>query len=264
MAKKQWIRLYTTCIDNPKVQMLDDAAFRFWSNCLCIAGNNEGFLPDDDVLAFQCRLPRNAIETLRETLMKRGLVDLDGSGHAVMHDWYEHQYETDSKSTDRVRAFRERRMKHNGNVSETVSETLLKQNSSVSVSVSASEEYKNRNKNLERARDYKPGVVASSFRQFWDRWCELTQRKQRESYACQAWISVVELETEAGALACLERYGSSEEVKRGIVTNPDKWIYDQARDGFRGEWQRVDPTPNRMVEKRTEVLKLTKIFEGMR
>lgn len=89
----------------------------------------------------------------------------------------------------------------------------------------------------------KPGIVRASFAQFWLRWCELTKRKQRESYACQAWISVVEFDTEALALACLERYGASDEVRRGIVTNPDKWIFDQARDKFTGEWQSPDPLP---------------------
>lgn|GEM_PF-5425218 len=97
-----------------------------------------------------------------------------------------------------------------------------------------------------KSREEKPirtGAVAQSFAAFWARWCELTKRKQRESFACQAWVSVVEFETQVDAMACLERYGVSDEVRRGIVKNPDNWIYEQARDGFTGEWQPRDPTP---------------------
>ncbi len=81
------------------------------------------------------------------------------------------------------------------------------------------------------------------FAPFWESWCALTGRRQRESIACQAWISVVTLELAPAAMACLKRYGSSDEVARGVVTNPDRWIYDQARDKFAGEWQaRVNGT----------------------
>lgn len=72
---------------------------------------------------------------------------------------------------------------------------------------------------------------------FWVRWVALTRRAQRKSLARAAWLSVVTPATETAAMACLERYGLSGEVRNGAVTNPDKWIYDQARDNFTGEWQ---------------------------
>ncbi len=95
--------------------------------------------------------------------------------------------------------------------------------------------------NIKHARDEvitKP-ILSRDFPQFWQRWCELTKRKQKESNARTAWISVVEPEFAPAAMACLERYGASDEVSRGIVANPDNWIYTQARDNFTGEWQRV-------------------------
>jgi hypothetical protein len=113
--------------------------------------------------------------------------------------------------------------------------------SSVSVSVSDSVILRTEEKAMSRAPEKKPGEVSTSFRGFWERWCKLTGRKQRESYACQAWLSVVEFETEAVALACLERYGASDEVKRGIVTNADKWLFEQSQDNWRGEWQARAP-----------------------
>ncbi len=107
---------------------------------------------------------------------------------------------------------------------------------SVYDSVVSSEILKLEKETMSRAQEKKPGPVSTSFANFWARWCELTKRRQRESYACQAWISVVEVETEAAAMECLERYGLSGDVQRGAIASPDKWIYDQARDAWRGDW----------------------------
>lgn len=79
-------------------------------------------------------------------------------------------------------------------------------------------------------------VCGGNFEPFWERWCSLTGRRQHEQGARQAWISVVSPELVSAALACLERYGLSRDVAGGAISNPDKWIYDQARDGFRGSW----------------------------
>lgn len=101
------------------------------------------------------------------------------------------------------------------------------------------ENLKPENKNPVRARE-----APSQFPDFapwWNRWCELTGRRLRESLACQAWLSVVTMELAPAATACLERYGASDEVMRGIVNNPDRWLYDQARDKFAGEWQERKP-----------------------
>lgn len=87
----------------------------------------------------------------------------------------------------------------------------------------------------------------STFLLFWARWCELTKRKQHEGDACHAWLSVVETAEQVGlAMACLERYGASADVAKGAITNPEKWIYEQARDGWRGDWQ---PPPKNKRDK---------------
>jgi hypothetical protein len=105
--------------------------------------------------------------------------------------------------------------------------------------------------------------ISASFARFFERWHELTGRRQRESYASSAWEESVTSEREVAAMACLERYGLSDEVSRGVVTNPDKWIYDQAADDFKGEWQPRKQQPDRVREKRNEVLQLTKLFTAM-
>ncbi len=129
----------------------------------------------------------------------------------------------------------------------TRTEGILRTGEGEGEGISFFENQRTETKTVSRAQEKKPGAVSTSFRAFWDRWCLLTGRKQRESYACQAWVSVVEFETEAAALACLERYGMSDECKRGIVTNADKWLYEQARDGWRGEWQARAPVVNGIV-----------------
>ena len=34
-----------------------------------------------------------------------------------------------------------------------------------------------------------------------------------------------------------------------MVTSPDKWIYEQARDGFKGEWQAAGGQPRPVPER---------------
>lgn len=104
----------------------------------------------------------------------------------------------------------------------------------------------NRNQNPVRASEGQ--IQFPDFAPWWKRWCELTGRRLRESMACQAWLSVVTSDLAPAAAACLERYGASDEVQRGIVSNPDRWLYDQARDKFAGEWQSRNVPPTRSEE----------------
>ncbi len=106
--------------------------------------------------------------------------------------------------------------------------------------------------NSKKELPYSNGKVSSagSFQVFWERWCELTHRRQRQGDSCQAWLSVVTQPQEAAVMACLERYGASDEVGRGVVCNPDKWLYEQARDQWRGEW----PAPKSAIELRSQAL----------
>ena len=119
MPKRLWIRLYTSVVNDPKVQLLPDHLFRFWINCLCLAGLHDGCLPTDDLLAFSCRFPQAKLaRDLLGELEARHLVHHVGGKLWKMHDWEEYQYDSDI-STQRVKRFR------NGqrNVSETVAET---------------------------------------------------------------------------------------------------------------------------------------------
>jgi hypothetical protein len=76
------------------------------------------------------------------------------------------------------------------------------------------------------------GKTSQRFAEFWD----LYPRKQRKDFACMEWLSVVTVANECEVFACLERYLASDEVARGVVANPDKWLYEQHRNKWTGTW----------------------------
>lgn len=58
-----------------------------------------------------------------------------------------------------------------------------------------------------------------------------------EKSAFQNWISRVTPETVDAAFACRDRYLVSDEVARGVITEPWKFIVKQADNGWSGKWQ---------------------------
>ena len=73
---------------------------------------------------------------------------------------------------------------------------------------------------------------SNRFDDFWQRY----PRKQRKDAACAEFISVVSADSEAAVFACLDRYLASDEVARNVVMNPDKWLYEQHRNAWAGDW----------------------------
>ena len=83
----EWLRLYVSTLDNPKVQALPGGMFKAWVNCLCLARINDGFLPPVDAIAFRLRCSARQAEQWRNDLVQRELVDLMPDGAYRMHDW---------------------------------------------------------------------------------------------------------------------------------------------------------------------------------
>jgi hypothetical protein len=81
------------------------------------------------------------------------------------------------------------------------------------------------------------GQSSLRFDEFWQQY----PRKQHRDAACQEWLSVVTVESEPQVFACLSRYLASDEVTRGAVTNPEKWLMEQHRDGWAGDWPKFAP-----------------------
>lgn len=74
--------------------------------------------------------------------------------------------------------------------------------------------------------------VSQRFTEFWN----LYPRKQGKENACRLWVSFVTASNESAVFECLRRYLASDEVSRGIISNPDNWLNSQHRDGWGGEW----------------------------
>ncbi len=76
------------------------------------------------------------------------------------------------------------------------------------------------------------GLTSQRFDEFWGRY----PRQQHRDAACHQWLSVVTIEVEPAVFGCLQRYLDSDEVARGAVANPEKWLLEQHRDGWAGNW----------------------------
>jgi len=119
----EWLRLWVSTLDNPKVQALPAGIFKAWVNCLCLVRSNDGILPESDATSFRLRVTTRQWEKWKNCLVQAGLIDVAEDGTCRMHDWNQHQYVSDG-STERVRKHREKQRRGvSGNVSETPPDT---------------------------------------------------------------------------------------------------------------------------------------------
>lgn len=108
MAKQRpWIRLYTEVPNDPKVQRLPAELFKFWINCLCLAGSNHGTLPPDEDVAFILRISTDRVTSFISKLVEAGLIDWLDDTCYFPHNWNSRQFNNDV-STGRVRDYRKR------------------------------------------------------------------------------------------------------------------------------------------------------------
>jgi hypothetical protein len=107
----RWWRAQNSCVDNAKLIMLGDKAFRNWFNLNCVANDHGGVLPSLDVVAIKLRVsPARAAAAITELVSKR-LFDKREDGSYVPHDWNEWQFKTDESdptNAERQRNFRAR------------------------------------------------------------------------------------------------------------------------------------------------------------
>lgn len=110
MAKaRSWIRLYTDVPDHPKCHRLSDAQFRFWVNCICLAGRSDsGILPEIDDIAFHVRMPAVRVMKMRKELVDLRFLEEESLGIYRPHNFASRQFE-ESTSANRMRKFRDRR-----------------------------------------------------------------------------------------------------------------------------------------------------------
>lgn len=107
-----WLRLYDSILDDPKIQMLSDRAFRMLINLWCLAKRRGGVIPDDiGVLMFAFRWPEGRIRDTLQALISARLVERVEDGYAP-HDWAQHQYDSDS-AAERMQRYRARNKQRN-------------------------------------------------------------------------------------------------------------------------------------------------------
>lgn len=156
MMKRSWIRLYTEVPDDPKVQTLPNNLFKFWINCLCLAGRNDGILPPFEQIAWMLRDSTENIASMMKALVSADLIDEIEGGY-MPHEWSTRQYESDV-SNERVKRHRERHKNRSGNVSCNVTSGVTDNVSALLCSVSVSEKQKPRvkseNGDWPNARDF--------------------------------------------------------------------------------------------------------------
>lgn len=102
-----------------------------------------------------------------------------------------------------------------------------------------------------------PSVLSSNrFHEFWDKY----PLKVGESRTAGVWIGIVTPDNEADVFACLQRYILSDQVSRGVAKNPDNWLHDCARDGWKSQWPQAQQTPSKMDTSRAQSLAVMKHF----
>ncbi len=112
-----WLRLYTTTLDCPKLQRLSGESFKNLINLWCLARLHDGILPHPSDIAFRLRMSEVQASEMVETFIEKGLLDRLENG-VTPHDWQEFQYPSDS-STSRVREHRKRLLKQGKKQHET-------------------------------------------------------------------------------------------------------------------------------------------------
>lgn len=100
-----WFRYYVEALNDPKVQLLSPELFKFWVNCLCVARQKNGLLPDVASLSFQLRMDASKAEAAVQDLITSGLLDRNGEV-LTPHNWNVRQYQSDV-STARVKRHRD-------------------------------------------------------------------------------------------------------------------------------------------------------------
>lgn len=137
-AERPWLRLYSETIHDRKIRRLKPEHRWLWTALLCMAGASKtrgeirvGCSPATlDDIADEAALTRKSVAAGLAHLEELGMLERRQSAWVVVN-WAGRQYDSDT-STDRVRAFRQRRgnVPRNGNGAPPESETETESNSS--------------------------------------------------------------------------------------------------------------------------------------
>lgn len=213
----EWFRCYTRTLDSAKVQKLVPVLFKHWFNLCCLARIHDGPLPNLKEISFRLRVSEPQAQNILDSLIDSELIEKRVNGDFWMHDWEEHQRVSDNV-TERVRKHRAKQV---GNVSVTAQNRADTEQSRAET-------------------DTETGAIAPTVRALADRFVEFIEpwpRVANPDHAARAWLSCVDTPTDEGlAFAARDRYLASDEVSRGVVTDPAKWLMDQKSAKWGGKW----------------------------
>lgn len=105
MSGGRWFRLYDCLLNDPKVQKLPPKAFKVLINLWCIASQNGGVIPEDD-LPYKLRMRPCHVKDVLNLLFSLTLLERDGNA-LVPHQWRARNPNHDH-SAERTRAYRKK------------------------------------------------------------------------------------------------------------------------------------------------------------
>lgn len=226
----EWFRYHTRTLDSAKVQGLTNELFRAWANLLCVASIHGGTLPDFPEIAFRLRCTEQKASAHVTALVTAKLIDRNEYGRFEMHDWSEHQYVSDN-STPRVKKHREKQKRNVSGTPPEQNRTETEQTQKETAPKSAA---------LPSVRD-----MRNRFEEFVSCW----PRVANPDHAARAYLSCIDnAGDEDLAFAARDRYMASDEVSRGVVMDPARWLMDQKSAKWGGKWpgaQKNNNTPYR-------------------
>lgn len=112
----KWFRFYSEVLNDPKVQLLHDRAYRAWTQVLCLAndGTPRGRI-DPAIIPYALRMDQERADKMVEHFLERGLLEREGD-KLVPHNWDGRQFASDNVT--------ERSRQHRGNVARNGSRNV--------------------------------------------------------------------------------------------------------------------------------------------
>lgn len=235
------------------MQMLSLASQGLWMRMLCWMHQNEerrGFLtlPSGEPMtrwdiASRVGKPTREVESCLKEMERVGVYTTSELGVLFCRRMVRETHISKVRST----AAKSRRSIETSEVCSTFAiakvPTKEQQKGSVTASASVSDTHTHKRvQNLQRSpsKQIEQGAAGSGLTDRFSDWLRPWPRVPNPDQALRWWISVVKTPAHVeGAFAARDRYLSSEEVSRGIVQDPGKFLEQQSRGAWNGKWPSV-------------------------
>lgn len=227
-------------LSSDRVDQLSDGAELFYRRLISVVDDYGRYYASPGTLRGACwplRPERVTDEAVIEWLIqcsRVGLVQLYLSGRSRFLQVvdFKQQVRAKSKFPD-----------PDNNCTADAEQMLITSRSRISESKTESEAHTQSEPECDRVREMPRKRTAADesgqTSQLWDEFWEKYPLKQRKDFACMEWSSYVTTANENAVLGCLDRYLLSDQVQRGVVMNPDKWLREQHRAKWKGDWPRA-------------------------